>query len=111
MTQRKFDKSRAYKLVKILVIGITTITGLYGFYVLYLLQSDSILKSWEETCKNYPDTTNFSCMGVGLDQINEMQNLMDKSLVIAFFLPIIFFGGSALYRYLFPKSEKNKIPL
>lgn len=105
---RKIDTNRVYKLAKILVVGITTITGLYGLYLLYLLESDSMLNSWKETCKNWPDTTSFSCMGVGLEQINNIENLMDKSLAVAFFLPIIFFGGKTLINYIAPKRETNK---
>lgn len=110
MSKRKFDGNRAYKLAKTLVVGTTAIAGMYGLYALYMIESDSILNKWISYCKLHPDTkelasTVYSCMSTGLNQVGEISNLMYKSLTLAIVLPVIFFGGTALYNYLFPKNK------
>jgi hypothetical protein len=110
---RKFNTARAYKLAKKVVIGVTVITGLLGLYSLYMLESNSILHQWENYCSKHPDTkellaVGYSCMSTAFQVIDENTNLMYKSLGIAIFLPTIFFGGTALYKYLFPPEETEK---
>lgn len=108
-SKREFKPNRLYKLAKIIVVGISVTCGAYALWALQQIESNTILHSWEQYCEKQPDTKEFlqigySCMGVGLEQINNISSLMYKTGAIAILLPTIFFGGVGLYRYLFPKS-------
>ncbi len=103
MKKRRLDNKRLYRLAKIIVLIITSISAILAIYWLYLLESNTLLHSWESFCTKSP--TYLDCMSLGMRQINNVQNMFDKASIVAIGLPIIFFGGTALFKYLFPKIE------
>src|SRR3990167_4199378 len=107
MSNRKFSGARLYKLLKTLVITVTVLSGLYAAYALYLLESNSILNRWESYCSKYTETMrNSDCMFVGFGQINDMSRNFYVTTSIAIVLPLVFFGGGWIYRYIFPNKNQ-----
>lgn len=83
-----------------------------------MLETNKILNSWQEVCEEVDPakkTTEgwdyWDCMETGIIQINKTNDLFGKSVGVAIFLPLVFFGGTWLFKYLFPETilpKKNK---
>lgn len=108
MVQRKFSSSRLYRLAKIIVIGVSILCGLYAIWAYSQIGTNVMLHSWQNYCSNthgFQTDSYWSCMGVGFEQINSVQILMYKTGMTAILLPVLFFGGGWLVRYLFPEKK------
>jgi len=46
------------------------------------------------------------CYQAILESSVSIQHFWEKSILVGFGLPIIFFGGTFFYKYIFPKSKK-----
>jgi hypothetical protein len=123
---RKFSSEKAYKLVKSVVIAITVLSI---FAVLLgnnnVNQYENLFQKNSETCiQMYPHVNGATgqewqrnqdmvdaCYEifpkVDLKLRDNAQNLMNGGLIIAIFLPLIFFGGRLAYKYVFPKTKKE----
>ncbi len=102
MAKRKFDSHRLYKLSKWIIIVISVLSLFLGLYLYNQIQTNVTLHIWEDVCRGNAD---FRCMGYGFAQINQETNVMWWSLIIGIGLPIIFFGGIKLFKYLFPENK------
>ena len=83
---RKLDTKRLYKLIKWLVISITilaTLSSFLSFYGAYVDENSSIY----------------------YEAVPNDLHLAWDFVKVAIIVPLIFFGGGWLYKYLFP--EKN----
>ena len=103
MGPRKLNTARLYKLIKTLVLIISVISLILGAYWLYLVKSGAIIHPWEKMCASGDWGTD--CMSIGYDHEMEVANSAFRALGIGVGLPIIFFGVSFLFRYLFPKKK------
>lgn len=113
MTERNFNSQRLYKLIKWFVIIVSfplILLGLLNFIDLNGNHTIQFLNQWEKEQKCKEEITsggyNF-CMKGAYIIISDWENNTKKELTIGFTLPILFFGGTALYKYLFP--VKNNI--
>ncbi|OGK46199.1 hypothetical protein A3B46_03265 [Candidatus Roizmanbacteria bacterium RIFCSPLOWO2_01_FULL_39_19] len=108
MQKRQLSWQRLYKLVNILVLLVTILSAILGLKILST-RSEQSLRLTEEYGK---------CVKrVGIDQIDicfgyietdkYIEKLMWIYLGIAVITPLVFYGGGALYRYLFPIKEKG----
>jgi len=114
MTKRKLDTKRLYDLVKTIVIVITSfylLLALYNSY--YEINSPYSLKECFNQCdetwpKDYESTRdiwqscNKNCLTLSVEQGKDTK----ISWMIALGLPALFFGGTWLFNYLFPKKKK-----
>ena len=106
---RKFNGSRLYKLVKILVNVVTVIS-----LVLALIMSGNSEKYISGLSNDYaicrdrwgpllgPD---LPACDVHLNDIAEYRARESFMWNLGIFLPIVFYGGTFLYRYLFPVKD------
>lgn len=112
MDQRRFDSKKLYKLSKIIVITITIISIFLTVKLYDQVGNNKTLYYWQDYCEerkgSYSKLFNYTdCMGLGFEQISKQQDLMYKTFLVAVVLPILFFGGTWLYKYLFPLKEKE----
>lgn len=112
MIKRKLDTSRLYFLTKWVVIAITTITGILSINNYWLLSSDKLLHRWQDYCAKNPypaelEKGGYSCMNVGFENIATVRETFYQVFLITILLPLIFFGGTALFRYLFPVKKQK----
>lgn len=104
--KRKLNISRLYRLTKWIVIIVSIISLTYGLLLSYELGSERLLHTWEEICTNSKIQDPY-CLSFGLQEINKIQYRMTSGLIIGILLPVIFFGGTILYKYLFPKINND----
>ncbi len=108
--KRNFNGERLYKLTKWVVIVVSIIALFLAVSSYMDVVNNTTLHSWEDYCKQHPDISNdplYSCMATGLIQVDWIQNAMYKEFVIGIFLPLVFFGSTGLYKYLFPKKKNE----
>lgn len=106
--KRKFSHERLYKLTKKVVIIVSILTLAYGIYM-YFFGIDNILNNWKAYCGDLykePSWEYHDCMEVGLGEVSKIYNYIEKAFTIGILLPSIFFGGTWLYRYLFPQNNQ-----
>lgn len=108
-TKRRFSGERLYRLLKWIVIGITVVAWVLAIYSYSEVMTGKALRDWEKTCGKYGGTYGETyydyCMGAGFQQISDLTNAMYKEFAIGIFLPLVFFGGVGLYRYIFPTQR------
>jgi hypothetical protein len=106
---RKFDSGRLYKLTKMIVITISILALLLAVYCFFQLgdvnriYSEELKKCFSQTGDSY-----LICMGAWGDYQSNFYIMTFKLFGIGIGLPIIFFGGRAVYKYVFPVREKTK---
>ncbi|MBI3485453.1 hypothetical protein HY025_00750 [Candidatus Daviesbacteria bacterium] len=110
---RKFDPKKLYKLSKAIVIVITFI----AWILTAMLSEDALGHKYsinklkkckeEEIYKNNVDLY-FDCIGREIIVDNQIQKDFLTYLSIGIFLPVVFFGGFRLYKYLFPIKKPKK---
>lgn len=113
MSNRKLDTNRLYKLSKMLVFTITGIAVVVALYTGFMsgFGTDVLLNSWDKYCIAHPDDpeivriTGRTCMSTGLEQVERFNDITGQALAVAILLPMLFFGGNALYKHLFPLEE------
>ena len=106
MTKRKFSGKRLYKVAKTLVLLISIsflIVGLIRWSG-FASQSTTLTQRWE-ACNNAIGS--YDCPSY-LNQITTRENTIAILFAIGILLPIIFFGGTRLYKYIFPVETKKK---
>lgn len=105
--KRKFNKKRLYKLAKLLVIITSVLSGALAVITLYMVFSGAAYKNWSYGCKDYPDGSRLrhECVWLAVREEGKLYKQGEKSIIIAVVLPVVFFGGGFLYKYLFPKTE------
>jgi len=121
MKKRKLDTKKFYKLIKILVISVSIITGLVAVYGWHEAYTASILENGFAMCDHiYPTYFNMPaseqsihdannrCMIDVLTQDKEADAFTYEATTITILLPVFFFGGSWLYKYLFPVKNKKE---
>jgi hypothetical protein len=111
--KRKFQPSRLYKLIKRTVIVVTilsAITAIYMAYNVYADKQDEIKYGFEairQCGSEYTSSGDINnCFNSIMQPYNSNESIANDSLLITIFLPLIFFGGTGIYRYLFPKQKK-----
>ena len=108
--KRRFDRLRLYKLIKIIVIVITIPSLIVGSYLFWDIVFEGARQRIYGSCDQYINDPLWftSCRELVSKEYFEEIGLMKKSIVIGVTLPTIFFGGSFLYKHLFPKIEDDK---
>ncbi len=124
MDKRKLDTKRLYKLGRVLVIFITMISIFIGFisfknseyyHEVYIkdgfkcsdisplwMRRSITDQQWEKDSKLIDD-----CYAGMLKPYEDSHRVAIGAILTAIFLPLIFFGGTRLHKYLFP-IKKNR---
>ena len=117
MTKRKFNHKRLYKLGKIVTI-LLFIFCLFNFFnslSKYLKTKKDFFNAdlQHEMCSKFAGGYQRSpeeyskCTDIYLKDYVISYNKFKKSSIITILIPILFFGGTALYKYLFPYKKKG----
>lgn len=114
MTKRTLDGSRLYKLTKTIVLAATVIAIAVMLYTGFMsgFGTNILLGNWDKYCSLHPDNpeivkmTGYTCIGTGLEEVYKFNSTCWMAFLIAILLPTSFFGGTALYKYLFPINKK-----
>lgn len=123
--KRKFSPNKLYRLIRLFVIlctliGLIYITLYYTIGMGNLNNASSFINTEDKLCNQYypieGDTipgykTNnadraecyFTTLGQAYDE-----RLIDSVILITISLPLVFFGGRLIYKYIFPKVEISK---
>ncbi len=106
MSDRKFNIGRLYKLTKVTIISISVLLFLLSLPGLRFFPtfSNYSIKWVDSLCKDSPYAF---CKVAAWSTVTDIQNSTLRMLGIAFVLPVLFFGGARLYKYLFPIKEKD----
>lgn len=109
---RKFSPPRLYKITKVFVIIVTVIAALIAAWEISIDLNQSFENSkfsFEIQCQNTGDPHIKEIYSGCIQQMDNIWqgaiDLKNHSILVAIFLPIFFFGGTRLYKYLFPKNE------
>lgn len=103
--KRKFSARRLYKLVRLLVIVIAIFSGIVAYINFRAVEYHA--KEYDEAEKaKEPIRSDLKKQALLGEEL--ANNNFSKYSVIAIGLPIIFFGGTGLYRYLFPIQKESK---
>ena len=102
---REFSPTRLYKLVKIFVIIITVLSIVLAIF--YKLETIYGYEQYsKEVCPNIENAEGYVlCMDFARDQWLENHSKYKFWRFIAIGLPVVFFGTSAIYKYIFPKKR------
>ncbi len=105
--KRKFNGKRLYKLTKWILIIVSVIALILAFLSKSALQENNST-SWFDYCKKtYNDSQSLvNCQFTEIKREQDINETMNKEFEIGILLPLIFFGGTELYKYLFPKDKK-----
>lgn len=115
--QRKLDTHRLYRLTKIVVIIVTILSIAIALLTNYQRFSyqfgyDEAKYSFQaaiDCSKNYSKDADVNrCLDEETKPWRDTENLANNSALIAIFLPLIFFGGGWIYKYLFPTVHKKE---
>jgi hypothetical protein len=105
---RKLDKKRLHKLIRNIVIFISVFS-----LMIAAIRSYNYSSLWDWTMKE-KDLCELR-HGVGeevcywyLDSMIENERNTERLFIVGATLPILFFGGTALYNYLFPEKKEKK---
>ncbi len=108
---RKFDPSRLYKLLKIIVLLVFVVGALnsYGGFKEGKYYNDQFLKI-SEKCAKLPEYKSSDCWMIegAYDNLRESDRANQRainSMVVAILTPLLFFGTVFLYKFLFPKKK------
>lgn len=107
MEKRKFNANRLYKLIKLLVIGIAILSGILGLITFNGIQTNYTDNKISKYCSTYDKKFIEECKFSYYSTKWEFEGNIMKEFGLAFVLPLLFFGGVGLYRYLFPKANKK----
>ena len=118
---RKFDPRRLYKLVRTLVIIVGIIVGILAIMGYQDVKNATILKNGYALCnKLYPTypgifeqdrntfDANLKCVSDVSLESDQTNTETFELILFAILLPTIFFGGTLIYRYLFPIKLRAK---
>lgn len=104
MAERKFRVDKLYKLTKIIVIITSSLLLLHAFQGSWLFQI--IDTTWaNDLCKNQTDGF---CKLSALDELQKARQYEFKIIALVILIPVLFFGGTKLFKYLFPLVKENK---
>lgn len=117
--KRKFSRKRLYKLAKRIVIVIAVLASLWFIFSIYIynFELDEIYSRNMTSCGGFPKAGSadlaWEFYGSCVDKADSVEKFWVNSLMfsplVAFGLPIIFFGSVGVYRYLFPKNKMEKM--
>lgn len=99
---RKFDTRRADKLLTRVIIISSVIMLIYFLYT--LTQEQYVMKSYLDGVASCL-TNDEGCIRIWHNYLNDFRNTQFVSAVVGIGLPIIYFLGSRMLNYLFPKSK------
>jgi hypothetical protein len=106
---RKFSSARLYKLTKGIVIAISILALLLAVYSFSQLGDVKRIYSEElKKCFSLTGDSYFTCMSVWGNYQSNFYFMMFKLFGFGIGLPIIFFGGRWVYKFVFPVKEKTK---
>lgn len=106
MAKRQFSSTKLYVLLRNLVIGISILSGLWAITLYYNLSNNKILNSYKIICGEIGLTEEgVSCMANAFKEIDRVENLFLIAIGLAIVLPLVFFGGVWVYKYLNPVKE------
>lgn len=108
MDKRKFNANRLYKLIKLLVIGIALLSGVLGLFTMRGVQTNYTDERIKKSCSDYDIQYVNECELSYYRTKDSFIETIIKEFEIAIGLPLVFFGGVGLYRYIFPKAKETK---
>jgi hypothetical protein len=120
--RRQLSSKRLYNLLRVVVIGLTIIAVVYAalLYRIYFTYPGWYSNEVSGCQQRYPDhahmfnfnhTTNDieskfydNCLSIASDIQKKGEDQFNKAVDVAILLPLLFFGGTLVYRYLFPRK-------
>ncbi len=112
MSKRKFSGDRLYNLLKNLVIVITLLALFFAAVNYNQINSNEYKRESDKCYQEHPNHMSdqiegalwSSCLSVASEVLKLQNDNLTRYSLIVIILPLIFFGGTWLYKYLFPKK-------
>lgn len=101
MKNRKFRGDRLYKIAKIVVVLLTIY---FAFNAIDSYSGLGTAQMARESCA--PNEYYTQCLKNSLIILSNIENSIRNNTFIAILLPVVFFGGTALYQYLFTIQDQ-----
>lgn len=101
---RKLDTNRLNKLIERIVIIVSLL--FVGYFLFSLTREDYVIRTYTEsigTCSIGQEW----CFDIWHGYLDDFRNAQLWSSIIGFGLPVVFFGGRALFNYLVPVTSKK----
>jgi hypothetical protein len=116
-TRRHFDSGRLYRLSRVAILVLTglAIVWAHGLYTTYIANTD-VYANLQGGCERYYPTHGFDssardlydeCLAIATDVQTNGENKFALAVTIAIGLPLLFSGGTAVYKYLFPVKHAD----
>lgn len=107
MGKREFRGDRLLKITRLVVNIVAGFTLFFGILGVFRLDSSrsQYMDSFDKCTKD--GGTMLTC-GFYLDQMKEDEEFIYLFLKIGIGLPVLFYSGTVLYNYLFPKRYEEK---
>lgn len=103
MKNRTFHADRLYKLVSIVVILLTLF---FSFNAIDTYTRLKNVREYPSECrKDYWKSDYAECLILMQGAVDKVAEGVETNAYIAILLPISFFGGTSLYKYIFPKKN------
>lgn len=101
---RKLNKKRIGKLIERIVIFVSSASVLTFLYL--LSQKNHVTKTYLQGSSQCVPGSDVRCLSIWINYYDNFMHSFIWSAVIAVGLPIIFFGGRALFNYLVTEVEE-----
>ncbi|TAN41073.1 MAG: hypothetical protein EPN22_16390 [Nitrospirae bacterium] len=106
MKELDTDCGNTLNILRTVVFLVSLIAGSSAVYYYYIVETNSIEEQWGVHCSKYSDPSERSnCMILSVKLISEFKDLLRINILIAFAVPILFFGGLFVYKRLANKSK------
>jgi len=104
MKNRTFRSDRLYKIASIVII-LLTVYFAFNAFSSYSRLAD--VREYPSECnKEYLKSDYTECLKLMHGTVNNVETNTRNYAYIALTLPLVFFGGTLLYKYTFPKKRK-----
>ncbi len=104
MKNRTFRSDRLYKLASFVVILLTLY---YSFNAIYAYTRLENVKKYPSECnKDYWKSDYAECLVLMHGTVDNVAEEVGTNTFIAILLPASFFGGTLLYKFIFPAKKK-----
>lgn len=101
MKNRQFRGDRLYKLARIIVVVLTIY---FAFTAISAYSRLDSVREYPSECDNW-ETDYVECLRLMYGVENNVSRIVRTNTYLAVGLPVVFFGGTVLYQFLFPKRK------
>ena len=108
--KRKFSSKRLYKLLKTIIIIVSVLSLIIGTFNLWTFGKNGpgyLERGLAQCQESFNTDSHLSCSVYVWEFYNNWKRKGNIFTGLGIILPIVFYGGTRLFKYLFPEEPKN----